>query len=144
MILFLLGGCFKQENWQSDLLLGIEPSSSGRLLYAPNQGSYGLGLEIVQYPHIMEGYVNLYSNQAPTGQLIDVKVETEGQTFIEKGFLLQGGQRVLLADETTKFITQSLMDKQSITIEANGIEQVVHPESFIKKLKHIQKEIVKP
>lgn len=139
-LFFLFSSCSSStRQWQLMRNEGAyEEFSSSRLSLPPENSFSGLEFDIFQTAYGQASYINAFGielqaeNVTPEGlSTVTIIVKTDSLEQKFTGFLLRGGHRVLLPQEASTFIINSLHN-QSIEIQIGNYSTTLIHDDFAK------------
>ena len=143
LLLFLLlcASCNTKGNWKTDAVRGDSGTiSSSRLLYKSPISMQGMGFEVFRMGEENKGYLCLLSPYRNTTNELTISFYTDSaESFQCTALLHEGGERVLLPEETTKKVLLSLQEGKSITLDVLGRTSILEPQGFSSCYKEFQK-----
>ncbi len=123
------------QKWSIDKTVTRCPSfNSGKISLKPACLFGEIELEIAQGPCEQRMYLNVFALEFPSlpedPAKAKVIISFEDRESITYGFKLQGGQRLLLPDETAQEITAALLEGQSFCLKVGKYESTIIPNGF--------------
>ncbi len=136
----------KPRQWQMKTNAGTHQNfRSSRLYLAPEDRFSGLEIDILNTSQGKVTYINAFGLELqPEGTSLEgyplitviVKIDEQSQEF--KGFLLQGGHRILLSDQASRLIEEALLQHKQVELSVAHYSTTITSDQFSK---HYQKLI---
>lgn len=133
----LINGCSHQKNWEFREVISAQYGSR-QLFYHPESCLNGIGLELLQGPFGIVGYAEVtvctippLSRNPSQAQLI---VEIQQERISYESLLMEGGQRLLLPQEATDKILDSLRNHLPVTLYLKGYISHLDPADYSKSV----------
>ena len=145
---FFLTACSSTpRQWESSIVKGNLPHyRSSRLCLSPENNFTGLEVDIIRLSCETRVYINSFGlefkadRQSPEGfPVVEgfMKIREEEKTF--EAYLLKGGHRLLLPEETANKILEYLHQNQTIEIIIDHTSTVVVPDQFSKNYQKVMR-----
>lgn len=135
------------RQWESSCIKGNLPHyRSSRLCLSPENNFTGLEVDIIRLSCETRIYINSFGlefkadRQSPEGfPIIEgvMKFGEEEKTF--EAYLLKGGHRLLLSEETAHEILELLHQNQTIEIIIDHTSTIIIPDRFSNEYKKLDK-----
>jgi hypothetical protein len=131
------------RQWQLSSNQGIHPDFESSRLYLSAEDEFtGLELDILNTSQGQVVHLNALGlelqpeGKSPEGYpIIHFQITIDEQSHPFTGFLLQGGHRILLPEDATRLIVETLHARKSIEITVAHCSTTVVPDQFAKLYK---------
>lgn len=143
ILLFVLAGCAKTDNWAVDRIqAGDKQFDSAKLSFPTQDIVNGVDLELLCIQGKIRSYLQVHSQTIPPYQgdpkAALVLLQVGDETFAGIAFRHEGGQRVRLSENLQDRIISALKENKSVTIRLEGYKAVVSSQEFGKHFEEIQ------
>jgi hypothetical protein len=148
ILLFVLAGCAKTDNWAVDRIqAGDKQFDSAKLSFPTQDIVNGVDLELLCIQGKIRSYLQVHSQTIPPYQgdpkAALVLLQVGDETFAGIAFRHEGGQRVRLSENLQDRIISALKENKSVTIRLEGYKTVVSSQEFGKHFEEIQNSPIK-
>lgn len=142
--LFILISCSKHCAWEYEFTETACPIYESAKVYSPALSSFdGLEVEILATKTGTWMFLNVYSiplsGSCGSSGKIEVELTIDGEPLQCEGYLYEGGQRIVLDDNTRDRIIEALLNQQSVTIAIGRYHAELDPTDFVKAYLKLQK-----
>jgi hypothetical protein len=125
LVFALLAGCCQQKGWVFQKVISDYPQfDSAQLIYVPDNRFSGVAVQLLQGEFGTVGFLNAYSRMLVSNRVV-IQV---GECFYSYlGTLLEGGQKLLLPQEATVLLVQTLLSGQKSIVYLDGFSTELCP-----------------
>lgn len=148
LCILLLSSCTPAcRKWEIQEIMTTRPCfNAGRLILGPSSGTSNLELELVHNQTGIRFYINLLFLQAqpskdnPSLTKVEITFEND-EVWIISPYLLEGGQRLLLAEDDAERLIQSLIEGCTFTIRIGRSQITVIPDNFLNSYEKLTTKV---
>lgn len=136
LLLVLLSACSTPSHWSSNEIRSrTQEHDSTKLSYLSKDRAHGIDLEFLKTNQHLHIFLNVHSLPIPSNKnkTAHLKLESSGKISTCEAHLLEGGQRLLLPEETASLLIESLKNQNDVTLTLPGYRTTVLAEDFSKK-----------
>jgi hypothetical protein len=129
LLLPLLCACHKEGPWVCNQIPSKAPSSKWTCVSA--DPTYTLSFELLRTSEGTKGYLIAHSTPIPpTSSPLPIRYTIDEKESKTEGYLLQGGQKILLSDILTQTFIGALQQGKTIHIALRGYKSILCGKEF--------------
>lgn len=131
LINLILYGCSGPSSWSVDsIATGSKSFDTSRLCYVSSEAHPPLTFEMVNFGTEIETFIHLNRFHFTERQEIPVLFSNGKETFEIRAPVYEGGMRLRLPLEATKWLIQALQEGREVAILVDGLEETLNPKEF--------------
>ena len=138
----LCASCHRERQWtQSQIVSTKKTSCSSKLIHTAIDPIYGLAFELVKTQEGIKGYLVAHStplSKRSVSQYTPIKYIIDKEIFTSEGYVLEGGQKILLNETLIQDLICALHLEKKIEISLTGYKTQLDGKGFPQAFQKFQ------